>query len=183
MSVLDEPLVFVDIETNGFSHNRGRIIEVAAIRANSNLAANQSFNSMVDPETQIPSFITKLTGITNADISTAPVFADIADELYELLDGAVFIAHNVRFDYTFLKHEFARVGKKFDPRMLCTVRLSQALYPQYRSHKLGSVIERCGIEVKNRHRAYDDAYALWMFIVHSRKTFSKDVLRAATVQL
>src|SRR4051794_35343560 len=108
MSVLEGPLVFVDIETTGMSYTRGRVIEVAAIRVE-NDEITESFSSLVDPEAELPMFITELTGISRADLIGAPSFYDIADNLYRIIDGAIFVAHNVRFDYGFLKHEFRRV--------------------------------------------------------------------------
>jgi DNA polymerase III subunit epsilon len=181
MSVLDGPLVFVDVETTGMSYSRGRIIEVAAVRVENGLITG-SFNSLVDPQTELPMFITGLTGITRGDLVSAPSFYDIAEQLHDLLQGAVFVAHNVRFDYGFLKHEFKRAGKKFSPKLLCTVRLSRALYPQVRGHKLQDLIERCDIEVTSRHRAYDDAQALWQFIQHVQRRFPAPALEAAVAQ-
>jgi DNA polymerase-3 subunit epsilon len=128
MSILEGPLVFVDIETNGLSHSRGRVIEVAAIRVENGLEVGR-FNSVIDPQADIPYFISQLTGISRQDVATAPTFRDIGDELAEVMDGALFVAHNVRFDYSFLKHEFKRLNQKFTPKQLCTVRLSRALYP------------------------------------------------------
>ncbi len=132
--ILDQPLVFVDIETNGLDHVRGRVIEVAGIRVEGGQVVS-SFSSLVDPETDIPYFITNLTGITTNDVRQAPTFAQISDELAAVMEGAVFVAHNVRFDYSFLKQEFKRVGKTFAPKQLCTVKLSRALYPHEKSHK------------------------------------------------
>lgn len=181
MRVLDQPLVFVDVETNGLSHTRGRVIEVAAIRVeNGRMAA--SINQLIDPDTDIPPFISQLTGITAADLKSAPCFADIAGELYEIMEGAVFVAHNVRFDYGFLKQEFKRIGMKFAPKQLCTVRLSKAVFPGDSSHKLQAVIDRCGISVKKRHRAYDDALALWQFIKYLDSTLEPEILRQAISQ-
>ncbi len=114
-SLLDRPLVFVDIETNGLNHIRGRVIEVAAIRVEDGKIVKK-FNSLVDSETELPQFITRLTGITSGDLAGAPTFSQIADELTEVLEGAVFVAHNVRFDYSFLKQEYKRVGQSFLPK-------------------------------------------------------------------
>lgn len=167
---LDQPLVFVDIETNGLDHVRGRVVEVAAIRVEGGKIV-KSYNSLVDPETALPYFITKLTGITENDLKGAPTFLQIADELHDILHGAVFVAHNVRFDYSFLKQEFKRVNKTFLPKQLCTVKLSRALYPHEKSHKLQSLIDRHGFTYASRHRAYDDAAILWQFVQHVRKNF------------
>lgn len=176
--MFEEPVVFVDIETNGLSHSRGRIIEVAAIRVEGHEVVSR-FSTILDPQTEIPAFITRLTGISSKDTSGAPTFDDIAAELLAVLDGAIFIAHNVRFDYSFVKQEFKRVGIKYSPKMLCTVKLSQALYPHYRHHKLANIIERCGLLVANRHRAYDDANALLQFMQHSIASFPAEILLAA----
>lgn len=178
MSVLEGPLVFVDIETNGLSYVRGRIIEVAAIRVENGQVVG-SMNQLVDPGSELPAFITNLTGIRSSDLIGAPPFLQIADTLFELLKDAVFVAHNVRFDYSFLKHEFKRAGLDFRPKQLCTMRLSRALYPQERSHKLESLIHRHGFQVNRRHRAYDDAAVLHRFVNHVKTTFEPDVLHEA----
>ena len=178
MSVLDSPLVLVDIETNGLNHVRGRVIEVAAIRVEGGRVVRE-FSSLVDPETELPRFITNLTGIRADDLRTAPAFHQIADELMDILDGAVFVAHNVRFDYSFLKQEFKRLGRPFLPRQLCTAKLSRALYPQERSHKLESLIRRHGFSFTNRHRAYDDAAVLLQFLQLARDNFGDELVEAA----
>lgn len=178
MSVLDEPLVFVDIETNGLNHVRGRIIEVAAIRVENGRVVDE-INTLVDPGTELPQFITNLTGIASRDLRGAPAFAQVAEGLYDLLDGAIFVAHNVRFDYSFLKQEFKRLGKDFLPKQVCTVKLSRALYPDQRSHKLQSLIERHGFTFDHRHRAYDDAHVLWQFVQKIRGEFAADIIEQA----
>lgn len=178
MSVLDEPLVFVDIETNGLNHIKGRVIEVAAIRVEGGEIV-RSYQQLINPGTPLPYFITNLTGITEGDVADKPLFAAIADELHDVLDGAVFVAHNVRFDYSFLKQEFKRIGKSFAPRQLCTVRLSRALYPEHKSHKLQSLIDRHGLQVSARHRAYDDAHALWQFLQHAQSNHEPEILHQA----
>jgi DNA polymerase-3 subunit epsilon len=178
MSVLDGPLVFVDIETNGLDHVRGRVIEVAAIRVEGGKAV-KSFNSLVDPETELPYFITNLTGITASDLKGAPTFAQVADELNDIINGAVFVAHNVRFDYSFLKQEFKRLNQPFLPKQLCTVKLSRALYPHEKSHKLQSLIDRHGFTYESRHRAYDDAAILWQFLQYVQKHFPPEQVMAA----
>lgn len=174
----DQPLVFVDIETNGLNHVRGRVIEVGAIRVEQGKVVAK-FNSLVDPETELPYYITNLTGIKTNDLKGAPTFDQIADELREVLDGAVFIAHNVRFDYSFLKQEFKRLGQPFLPKQLCTVKLSRALYPHEKSHKLQSLIDRHNFSAGRRHRAYDDAAVLWQFVQHVRKHFPPEQVSTA----
>lgn len=181
MGLLDGPLVFVDIETNGLNHIRGRVIEVAGIRVENGEVVD-TINTLVDPGTELPQFITGLTGITTSQVRGAPTFAQIAEELHRLLEGSIFVAHNVRFDYSFLKQEFKRVGKDFLPRQLCTVKLSRALYPEHRTHKLQDLIERHGFTYSARHRAYDDAHILWQFVQHVRGTFDAELVEQAVIR-
>lgn len=156
------PVVFVDIETTGGSYRNSRVLEVAAIRFENGEIVKE-FSSLLNPETHIPRAITTITGITENDIIGAPLFEDIADELYELLDGAVFVAHNVRFDYSFLKQEFLNIGMSFSPKLLCTVRLSRYLYAGQKGHSLEKIIARHNIPVLDRHRALEDARAILYF--------------------
>lgn len=162
------PTVFVDIETSGGSWKNSRVIEVAAIRYENGEITDQ-FQTLINPGTPIPYYITQITGLTDGDVALSPQFAEIAPELFEFMQGAVFVAHNVRFDYSFLKAEFAACGLDFKPRLLCTVRLSRALYADQKGHSLQKLIERHNIEVDSRHRAYADARAILDFshIAHS----------------
>lgn len=183
--MFEYPVVYVDIETTGGSHRTSRVLEVAAIRCEN--GGVKEFSTLIDPETYIPSQITRITGITEADISGAPTFDQIADEFLELLDGAVFIAHNVRFDYSFLKSEFARVGINFSPKLLCTVRLSRALYAAHKGHSLAKLIERHEIPVLDRHRALADARAIKYFTElafdeHGHELFNQAVARQLKTQ-
>lgn len=182
----DYPVVYVDIETTGGSARSSRVLEVAAIRVEPD-GATTEFSSLIDPEAYIPSAITKITGITSGDIVGAPKFNDIADELQDILSGAVFVAHNVRFDYSFLKMEFTRLGINFSPKLLCTVRLSRALYSGERGHSLAKLIERHDIPVLDRHRALADAQAIKYFAElafdqHGENTFNTMVERQLRTQ-
>jgi len=175
------PVVFVDIETTGGSYRNSRVLEVAAIRYEDGKIVRE-FSTLVNPETYIPSVITSITGIVEGDIVDAPVFADIADELFDIMSGAIFIAHNVRFDYSFLKNEFAMVGMNFSPKLLCTVRLSRALYMQEKGHSLAKLIERHDIPVNARHRAYDDAAAIAYFAQLAFETHGQEAFDAAVAK-
>lgn len=177
-TLLDEPYVCVDVETDGMNYTHGHVIEVAAIRVEHGEIVRE-FTTLINPGTSIPYFITNLTGITTNDVQDAPAFADIADELMDILDGATFVAHNVRFDYSFLKQEFRRAGIDFEPKQLCTVKLSRKLYPDQTSHKLASLIDRHGFVYSARHRAYDDAHVLWQFLTLAQQQFAHDVLHEA----
>ncbi|MEO8105588.1 MAG: 3'-5' exonuclease [Candidatus Saccharibacteria bacterium] len=178
VSVLDGPLVFVDIETNGLDHRRGRVIEVAAIRVEAGEVV-RTFQSLIDPEAELPYYITDLTGITSQDLRGAPTFDQVADELLAVLDGAIFVAHNVRFDYSFLEQEFGRLEVAFLPTQLCTVKLSRALFPLEKGHKLQDLIQRHGFSFAARHRAYDDAAVLRQFITHIQSNFSPEEVELA----
>ena len=161
--MFQQPAVFVDIETNGKMGVDGRIIEVGLIRVE-NGEIIEEFKSLVNPGSGIPIWIEKLTGITNADLTHAPYFEDIAGELQRILKDAIFVAHNVRFDYSFFKSHLNALGHSFTPKLFCTVRMSRGLYPEHRGHSLEKIIKRHNIAVKGRHRAFDDAMATHDFV-------------------
>lgn len=160
--MLGEAFVFVDIETNGGNGPRGRVIEVAALKVMDG-AIVDTFQSFVNPGTAIPHWITNLTGITGGDVAQAPYFEDIAEQLFAFMQGSIFAAHNVLFDYSFLKREFAAAGLAFSPKLFCTVKMSRALFPEHSGHSLQKIIERHNLQTKNRHRAYDDALAMFEY--------------------
>lgn len=160
--MFDQPMVFVDIETNGQMGKEGRIIEIAALRVE-NGEITDTFSSLVNPGSSIPVWIEKLTGISNADVADAPYFDEIASDLQRILEGAIFVAHNVRFDYSFVKSHFKALGHDYRPRLYCTVRMSRALYPEHKGHSLEKITKRHGIVTENRHRALDDARATLAF--------------------
>jgi len=158
-----EEFVFVDIETNGGAGERGRVIEIAAIKVCDGEIID-TYQSLINPGSDIPYWITKLTGITTADVTGAPYFPDIAHELYEFMHGCIFVAHNVLFDYSFLKREFSAVDLTFSPKLFCTVKMSRALYPEHKGHSLEKIITRHNIKTSARHRAYDDALAMYEYV-------------------
>lgn len=160
--MFDFPVVFVDIETTGGGYRTSRVLEIAAIRYENGVVTDE-FTTLIDPETHVPYYITKITGITSEDVSGAPKFTDVTTRLSELFEGAVFVAHNVNFDYSFIKNEFAMLGIPFSMKRLCTVRLSRALYAEHKGHSLEKLIQRHNIPFTSRHRAYDDAKALLYF--------------------
>jgi DNA polymerase-3 subunit epsilon len=176
--MFDFPVVFVDIETTGGGYRTSRILEIAAIRYENGVITDE-FTTLIDPETHVPYYITKITGITTGDVDGAPKFADITQRLSEILEGAVFVAHNVNFDYSFIKNEFAMLGIPFSMKRLCTVRLSRALYAEHKGHSLQKLIERHDIPFESRHRAYDDAKALLYFAEIAHAEHGKDVCSEA----
>lgn len=184
--MFDYPVVFVDIETTGIGYRNSRILEIAVIRYE-NGEVSREFSTLLNPESYIPANITALTGIKSQDVLGKPTFSDVAAELQEIMEGAVFIAHNVRFDYSFIKHEFARLGIDFSSQLVCTVRLSRALYSMHKGHSLAKLIERHQIPVKSRHRALEDARALQYFTElafneHGYEIFNEAVSRQLKTQ-
>lgn len=153
-----EKYAIVDIETTGGLVNRDKITEIGIVIHDGQKIIEQ-FETLINPERSIPEYITTLTGITNEMVEEAPKFYEIAKTIVELTDGAIFVAHNVRFDYGFIREEFKRLGYTYSRKQLCTVRLSRKHLPQLRSHSLDSLIRHFNIGVKNRHRALDDALA------------------------
>ncbi|MFZ4538068.1 exonuclease domain-containing protein [Propionivibrio sp.] len=154
-----EPLIFVDLETSGANFANDRIIEIGFVEVDEN--GVREWSSLVNPERPVSEFITGLTGINTAMVSTAPVFEQLAPVVLEKLRGRLFIAHNARFDYTFLKREFKRIGIDFRAPNLCTVKLSRKLFPEHHRHSLDALLTRYDIAVGDRHRALADAQALW----------------------
>ncbi len=148
----------IDIETTGGNPPYHRITEIAVIVHDGIKVVNE-FNTLINPERSIPWNITRLTGITNEMVQNAPRFCDIAKQLIELTEGNIFVAHNVTFDYNFVRSEFAQLGYDFKRNNLCTVRTSRALIPGKQSYSLGNLCNSLGINVKDRHRAAGDALA------------------------
>lgn len=171
---IPQKIAFVDTETTGLRASYDRIIEIGILRIE-NKKQVKKFNSLLDPGVYISPEITNLTGISAKDLEGAPTFRQISDELEEILKDCVFVAHNVRFDYAFLKQEFKRLGKSFSPKQICTVKLAKKLFPNLRSHNLDSIIENFKIKCKNRHRAFDDAKVLWDFYKIAQKRVSEEI--------
>ncbi len=148
----------VDIETTGGYAENHRITEIAIVH-HDGLQPGKTYRALINPDRNIPSYITGLTGITNEMVSTAPRFEEIANDVFEMLSGKVFVAHNAHFDYSFLKKEFEHAGITWQTKKLCTVRLSRKIIPGLRSYSLGSIADSLGIKINNRHRASGDAEA------------------------
>lgn len=170
------PFVFIDVETTGTAAWNSRVLEVGALRVEDNKIVKK-YKQLLDPQESIPFFISELTGIKDQHVAGKPLFKDVAQEVRELFADAIFVAHNVAFDYGFIKQEFKRIGQEFNSDRMCTVRLSRALYPDQRSHRLDEVIRIHGYEVKNRHRAYDDAEVLYKFYRDSLEKQGIDLYR------
>jgi DNA polymerase-3 subunit epsilon len=179
---LEAPLAIVDLETTGGSPAWDRVTEIAVMEVDG-FEVTSEWSTLVNPETMIPAAIQVLTGITNDMVAGAPRFAALAEELFERLGGRVFVAHNARFDYGFLRHEFERTGRKFLAKTLCTVRLSRRLYPEHPRHNLDALIERHGIDCRARHRALGDADAVWQFLRIAAAEHGPEILAVAARQV
>ena len=143
----DSDLAIVDLETTGLTARYDRIIEIAILRVQ-NGEVTETYSSLVDPEMIISPYIEGLTGITNEDLRDAPTFTSIRNDVFRLLDGALFVAHNARFDYGFVREEFRREGIGWSAQCLCTVRLSRRLFPEHRKHSLDSIMDRFGLRCR-----------------------------------
>jgi len=169
----------VDIETTGGHAAAHGITEIAVLVHDGNKIVER-FHSLVNPLCAIPRFITGLTGITNKMVADAPEFDDIAEEIYELLKGKVFVAHNVNFDYSFVKHHLSAAGFELDAPKLCTVRLSRKVFPGLKSYSLGNICGHLSIRIDDRHRATGDAKATVKLL---EQIFQNDVIGAVDAAL
>ena len=150
----------VDIETCGpkYAFQKGRIIDICIV-VHDGLQVIDKFSTLINPECHIGGFYTNLSGITNEMVKDAPKFHEVAQEILNYTEGKIFVAHNVGFDYNFIKDEFASLGYKYKRDTLCTVRLSRKLMPGKKSYSLGNLCTSLGIENTARHRAEGDAVA------------------------
>lgn len=148
----------IDIETTGGYAAAGGITEIAVIISDGEKIINR-YQTLVNPVYTIPKYVESLTGITNAMVENERQFTMIADELYELICDKIFVAHNVNFDYSYLKYHFKEAGYELDCKKLCTIRLGRQILPGYKSYSLGNFCREIGIEISQRHRAGGDADA------------------------
>jgi len=162
----------VDIETTGGVQGNNKITEIAVVQLQAGEVIKQ-WASLINPERSIPPFITKLTGINAAMVRDAPCFADIADTLRGLLKGSVFVAHNVNFDYSFIRKEYAAIAQTFKMPKLCTVVESRKAFPKLPSYSLGNLAAHFELNLTNHHRALADATATAQLLKLIQQTQSK----------
>jgi DNA polymerase-3 subunit epsilon len=148
----------VDIETTGGHASANGITEIS-VYVHDGQRVIKHFETLINPQQLIPKFITSLTGIDNAMVATAPVFDEIADVLFEILNENIFVAHNVNFDFSFVKHQLKQAGYDLTAKKLCTVRLGRKVFPGLPSYSLGNLCRSLKINIENRHRAGGDAKA------------------------
>jgi DNA polymerase-3 subunit epsilon len=197
--MLAPDVAFVDLETTGTTPTGDRITEIGIVRVSGGELVDE-WSSLVDPGCPIPEDIQALTGITNAMVRGAPRFAELVREVRARLAGRLFVAHNARFDYGFLKNEFRRAGVTFTAEVLCTVRLSRRLHPEAASHGLDAVVARHGLAEPfiggaslegapgtalrtGRHSALGDARAIWRFVQALHRERSREEIDAAVRRL
>jgi DNA polymerase-3 subunit epsilon len=149
----------VDLETTGGMAAHHRVIEVGIVLLEDGEIVEE-WSTLVHPGMRIPTMIASFTGIDDSMVADAPPFEDVAQEVRRRLEGRVFVAHNARFDYGFLRTEFRRLGVRFSAPVLCTVKLSRALYAEHRRHNLDTLMDRFSLSCGARHRALGDAQVL-----------------------
>jgi len=155
----------VDIETTGGHASQFGITEIAVFIHDGNQVIKR-FETLINPQQNIPSYITALTGINNAMVASAPIFEEIASDLFEILNGQIFIAHNVNFDYSFIHHHLKVAGYELNVKKLCTVRLGRKVFPGLPSYSLGKLCRTLDLPIENRHRAGGDAQATVLLFEH-----------------
>ena len=176
--MLNQTLVFLDLETTGANAVYDRITEVGLIEAAPG-GHTTEWSTLVNPGVRIPPTIQTITGITDEMVELAPTFSEIAGALLERLNGKLLVAHNARFDYGFLRNEFRRAGHRYSSRVLCTVKLSRKLYPHEARHNLDTLMARHGVACEARHRALGDARAIWQLMRLWQREFEPARITAA----
>ncbi|MFV8824621.1 exonuclease domain-containing protein [Thauera sp. WH-2] len=178
---LPRRFAIIDVESTGAHPVRDRITEIAILRVEDG-EVRARWESLIAPGQPIPPLIEEVTGISDAMVADAPTFDTVADKVAGLLEGCVFVAHSARFDFGFIKNAFERIGRSFDAEVLCTVKLSRALYPQHHKHGLDALIERHGLVCTIRHRAMGDVDVLWQFVRQVQAAFPEEILARAVAR-
>jgi DNA polymerase III epsilon subunit family exonuclease len=152
--------VVVDVETTGAKTPPCRVMEIGAYKVSGGRIVDE-FESLVNPESSIPAFISQLTGIHSSMVQKSPVFSDIIEKWLDFAGDAILVAHNAQFDVRFLNYEVSRVypGKQMANSSLCTVSLSRRMVPGLQNYRLHTVADHFNIPIENRHRASGDAQA------------------------
>ncbi|QJR15836.1 exonuclease domain-containing protein [Usitatibacter palustris] len=189
--MLAPAIAFVDVETTGTSPGGSRITEIAIVRVVDGVLVDE-WSTLVNPGRSIPEAIQALTGITNDMVRDAPDFSQVRRDVMQRLEGCVFVAHNARFDYGFVKTELQRAGVSYTADVLCTVRLSRRLDPHAIGHNLDAIVARHGLEDTfdadplrraGRHSALGDARVLWRFVQGLYRERGAEEIEAAVKRL
>jgi len=165
----------IDTETTGMNAAHNRIVDIAIVTVQNNKIVS-TWETLLDPKQEIPFWITNFTHIRNSHVNGKPSFDDVYEDIYQRIENTIIVGHNVGFDYAFLLHEFARVGKKIAFPKLCTVLLSRTFLGDLPRFGLDTLIDYYNISIENRHRAYPDAYATALifldFLAKAKKDFN-----------
>jgi DNA polymerase-3 subunit epsilon len=172
----------LDLETTGGNALHDRITEIAAVRVENGIETAR-WSTLVNPGVRIPPFIQALTGINDTMVAAAPGFDEVAKDLLAILDGAVFVAHNVRFDHGFVQNELARLDIAFKVKTLCTVRLSRKLYPQHKGHGLDAILQRHGLHTIARHRAMGDVDVVLQWLKVATQELGQPLVQRMALEL
>jgi DNA polymerase III subunit epsilon len=177
----------VDIETTGSYAAANGITEIS-IHVFDGDKVVEKFETLVNPQQPIPRYIQAMTGITDSMVADAPLFDDVANRIYDILQDKVFVAHNVNFDYSFIKSHLASAGYIYNSKKLCTVRLSRKIFPGLASYSLGNLSHSLGIQITDRHRAGGDTEAtvkiFRLLLENDREDFiQKSLLRTSKEQV
>lgn len=148
----------IDVETTGGTARWERITEIAIVLHDGEKVVD-TFSTLLNPERSIPWNITQITGITDAMVSDAPRFFEVAKQIVQMTEDCIFVAHNVTFDYNFIREEFARLGFNYTRKQLCTVRLARKVFPGLASYSLSNLKNHFNIHAEKSHRALDDTLA------------------------
>ncbi len=148
----------VDIETTGAYAAANGITEISVYVFDGQKITEQ-FETLINPGQPIPYYIQSMTGITDKMVATAPRFEEVAEKIYSLLHDKIFVAHNVSFDYSFVKSHLKQSGFELNTKKLCTVRMGRKIFPGLPSYSLGNLCQSLGITIYDRHRAGGDAEA------------------------
>jgi DNA polymerase III subunit epsilon len=171
----------IDLETTGGSYRYERIIEIAIVIFDGE-KINDEFQTLVNPERSIPPNITRLTGISNEMVVDSPKFFEVAKKVVEITENQVFVAHNVNFDYNFLRQEYQSLGFNFSRKKVCTVQLSRKLIPGISSYGLGALSKELGIKNNARHRAMGDAKATTELLKLLLQRDQKNIIHKAIIR-
>jgi len=148
----------VDIETTGGMPHTHGITEIAIVMHNG-VEVTGKYVTLINPKQKIPPFIVNMTGISDEMVATAPLFEEVAPQIFNLLKDRIFVAHNVSFDYGFVHYLLNHHGYEWSAQKLCTIRLSKKVFPGLAKYGLGSLTRDLGIRIEGRHRAWGDAAA------------------------
>lgn len=182
LETFSHPLAIIDVETTGTHGRNDRIIEIGILRVENGSIVEQ-FNTLLNPHIPISPFITAMTGIHKQDLLNAPSFEDIKYKIWPLFEDALFVAHNARFDYGFIKNEFKRTGTTFTANTFCSAQFSRMLFPQHHRHNIDSIINRYNLACANRHRALDDARVIYDFFSVISDIVPENITKAAITKL